>query len=235
MLTAALGGGQVLIRSLSAPMRLVLTSDTHGLHEAVPIPDGDILIHAGDFSSRGTLDQAARFLEWFGRQPHPHKVFIAGNHDWLAERSPELLTGLIPPGCHYLANSGAIIAGIRCWGSPVTPRFFDWAFNCDRGEAISRYWAMIPEDTELLITHGPPAGILDQTRMGLQVGCEELRARIGLLSLRLHVFGHIHEARGTQRIGDTLFVNPSAVDVRYQPQGAAVVVEWTAAGCRVVE
>jgi predicted phosphohydrolase len=100
-------------------MRLVILSDTHGLHGFIgSVPDGEVLIHAGDMAGRGTLEDIEGFLGWFGALPHPHKLLVAGNHDWLFERRPTVVEGLIPSGITYLRDAGVSIQGINFWGSP---------------------------------------------------------------------------------------------------------------------
>lgn len=198
-------------------MRLTLLSDTHSLHHRLPpLPEGDILIHAGDVCNHGLASEAYDFLAWFAAQPFKNKIFIAGNHDFFFERaSDEGLAVVIPPGVHYLKDSGVTIEGYTFWGTPVTPRFFDWAFNRDRGHAIARHYNLIPESTDVLITHGPPAGILDTVARG-HVGCEDLLEVVKRIRPQLHVFGHIHEGAGIYEDEGTMFVNASVVDERYR-------------------
>jgi len=210
-------------------MRLVILSDTHGLHGFIgSVPDGDVLIHAGDMSLRGTLEEVEGFLGWFGALPHQHKLLVAGNHDWIFERRPTVAKGVIPTGVTYLEDAGVSIAGINFWGSPWQPWFYDWAFNLHRGAEIAGKWALIPNDVQVLITHGPPHGILDEVVMppGKHQGCEALRERLGSLpALRLHAFGHIHEAYGTASEGECRFVNASICNFQYAPVNAPVVVD----------
>jgi len=198
-------------------MQLVLISDTHGYHKNLELPHGDVLLHSGDISSRGTMQEVKDFLDWFSKQDFKHKIFIAGNHDFFFEReSAEKVEALIPKNIIYLNDSGVTINGIKFWGSPVQPRFFDWAFNRDRGEDIDRHWQLIPPDVNVLLTHGPPHGILDRTADGLEVGCERLAKRIQQVKPQLSVFGHIHEAYGMKEQDGTTFVNASVLNLRYQ-------------------
>jgi predicted phosphodiesterase len=210
-------------------MRLVLISDTHSLHDRIPpLPDGDLLIHAGDVSGMGRLPELAVFFEWFGGLPHRHKVVIAGNHDFAFERQAARAEALVPPGVVYLRDSGVTLGGLRLWGSPWQPWFMDWAFNLERGPDIAAKWALIPDDVQVLITHGPPRGVLDltQNRPPEHAGCEDLALRIGQLrDLRVHVFGHIHEGYGREERDGRVFVNASICDAGYVPRNAAVVVD----------
>jgi Icc-related predicted phosphoesterase len=206
-------------------MKIVCISDTHTLHKNMKIPDGDLLIHAGDVSSRGKLEEIIQFNDWLGTLPHRHKVMIAGNHDFYFESNPPHAKSLITNAV-YLNDSGIEIEGIKIWGSPVQPWFYDWAFNRQRGEDIRKHWELIPTDTDILITHGPPYGILDETARGELVGCADLLEVIQQrVKPRLHIFGHIHEGYGKTAIGETLFVNPSMVNLQYRPVNQAIVVE----------
>jgi Icc-related predicted phosphoesterase len=208
-------------------VKLVCISDTHGLHAQVQVPDGDILIHAGDVSNRGRLREVTRFLDWFAQVgTFRHRIMIAGNHDFLFEDSPQLIHSLIPDQVVYLNDCGVTLDGLRFWGSPVTPEFMDWAFN--RSEAaIGPHWAQIPEDVDVLITHSPPHGILDVVQAtGQAVGCPYLLETIQRVRPALHVFGHIHEGYGQVRGEHTLFVNASCCDVDYAVTQPPQVMEW---------
>ncbi|RXS98252.1 metallophosphoesterase [Silvibacterium dinghuense] len=198
-------------------MRIVCISDTHGQHRQLTVPEGDILIHAGDFMRSGQrLNEIVDFNDWLGSLPHPHKVVIAGNHDLLFESYPEMARGRLN-NTTYLENSGAEIFGLKFWGSPVQPTFHNWAFNVDRGAAIRRYWKKIPSDTDVLITHGPPFGTLDKIDiLGPHLGCEELAKTISQIRPRLHVFGHIHGGHGQETTKATAFVNAAVLNERYE-------------------
>lgn len=209
--------------TMPSSLRLVIVSDTHGFHDD-PLPAGDVLIHAGDGCKRGTLDEAAAWMDALRRQPHAHKLVIAGNHDRCFETTPTLAQPLTA-GLTYLLDAETTIEGLRFWGAPWQPWFLSWAFNLQRGPEIAQKWALIPDAIDVLVTHGPPYGILDATYDGRSVGCEELRRAVTRLAPRLHVFGHIHEAYGAQVEGPTLFVNASVCTLRYRPEQAPVVVD----------
>jgi len=207
-------------------MKIICISDTHGQHHDLKLPHGDILLHAGDISMRGRIHEVTDFLQWFSQQPHPNKIFIAGNHDFLFEKeTKENIDNLIPKNIIYLNDSGTTINGINIWGSPITPWFYDWAFNRERGDDIRKHWEKIPLNTDILITHGPPFGILDKTKRGELVGCKDILPFIGKIKPRLHVFGHIHEEYGMRKIDGTVFVNASVLDERYGMVNRAVEVE----------
>ncbi len=206
-------------------MRLVCVSDTHLRHDFT-VPDGDVLIHAGDGTHLGEPREVEAWFSWLAALPHAHKVIIAGNHDFLFQRVPEMIPALLPKGVIYLQDSGVEIEGLKIWGSPWQPWFFDWAFNLERGPAIAKAWAKIPDDTEVLITHGPPADILDKVPNGDHVGCEDLRARVKQLSkLKLHVFGHIHHSYGKRTIGGVTYINASTCSEQYWPTNAPIIID----------
>src|SRR5262245_57714244 len=142
--------------------RIVCISDTHTRHEELEMPPGDILVHAGDLTDLGDETDVVDFDRWLGTLPYPHKIVIAGNHDFLFERDPVRARRLITNAV-YLQDSEVEVEGLRFWGSPWQPWFYDWAFNLARGEPLAAKWRLIPEQTDVLITHGPPAGICDTT------------------------------------------------------------------------
>jgi len=203
-------------------MKLVLVSDTHEQHGKVKVPDGDVLIHAGDLTYRGSYYPTLEAVSWMKKQPHKHKLFIAGNHDYYFEKNPEeSIRQLIGEGIHYLETSSVTIDGVKFWGCPYTPRFFDWAFNADRGPYIkTHYWDHIPDDTDVLITHGPPRGYLDQAaphKKSEHLGCDDLLDAVLRVKPKVHVFGHIHGGYGYARFQETQFYNASIVDEAYKP------------------
>lgn len=175
-----------------------------------------MIIHAGDISSKGTQAQVEDFLGWFSNLNFKYKVFIAGNHDFFFERALDFeVDQLIPDNVIYLNDSGIEIENIKIWGSPIQPWFYDWAFNRQRGEDIKKHWDLIPDDTDILITHGPPMDILDETVYGSNVGCIDLLDKIMLVKPKIHVFGHIHEAYGIKEVNGTQFINASVLDHKY--------------------
>ncbi len=214
-------------------IRIVCLSDTHGRHDELDVPEGDILLHAGDFSERGRPAEVEDFGRFLARLPHPEKVVIAGNHDFLFERDGVRARQLLGP-VTYLQDSAAAVAGLRVWGSPWQPWHHDWAFNLERGAALAAKWRLIPDEIDILLTHSPPYGILDEVVGGENVGCEELRNALDRRRPPLHVFGHIHEQRGSLIDGDTLLVNACNCDLTYRPVHAPIVIDWTADGPKLV-
>jgi Icc-related predicted phosphoesterase len=207
-------------------MRLVLLSDTHNQQALLNLPAGDALVHAGDFTMGGTEAEIAAFGGWLAAQPHPHKIVVAGNHDFLFEREPERARSLLPADVHYLRDSEVTVGGLRFWGAPWQPWFLDWAFNLRRGEEIAAKWALIPEGVDVLITHGPPRGIADRTVNGEEVGCADLGTAMARVKPRLAVFGHIHEGYGIH--GDR--INAAICDEKYRPVHPPVVVDLAPGG-----
>jgi Icc-related predicted phosphoesterase len=192
------------------------------------VPPGEVLIHAGDLTDRGTFQEIEDFFNWFGSFPHEAKIVIAGNHDFAFERSGALARALVAPGVRYLEDSGLTIDGLKFWGSPWLPWFSDWAFSLERGGTLAAKRALIPDDVAVLITHGPPFGILDRVGGpdGEPTGCEALAARLErLTALKLHLFGHIHEEHGTLARDGRWFVNASICTASFQPTNPPIVID----------
>jgi Icc-related predicted phosphoesterase len=224
--------GMGTIRKPSRPslttttLRLVLLSDTHELHRAVDVPTGDILIHAGDFTMFSeSMEAVADFNDWLGELPHRHKIVVPGNHEFFLEADPSdrfMLDKAI-----VLINEGIEIEGMRIWGSPVTP-VYGGAFGLSFAKDRKRLYARIPWDIDVLITHGPPFGILDTAPVsGLHEGCHELLDAVTRVRPKLHVFGHIHTAYGIFRTEHTTFVNASRLGPHNDPDKAPFVFEMT--------
>ena len=216
-------------------MRLVVIADTHNMHKKVILPEGDVLIHCGDFSAIGRHHEVKSFLEWFRAQPHQHKIYIAGNHDLSYEREHEFANEMIKQygEINYLEDDGIDINGIYFYGSPWTPTFGRWAFLLKRnGEAVKHICSLIPDKTNVLITHGPPKEILDKCMYQhpdypQYAGCEVLLKRIKEVKPKYHLFGHIHEAYGMNHwaMKETVFVNASICNFGYKPENKPVVLD----------
>jgi Icc-related predicted phosphoesterase len=187
-------------------MRIVAISDTHGRHRELEVPAGDLLVHAGDFTSRGGLGDVEEFDDWIGQFDHPHKLVVAGNCDGCFEQAPSEARSRLTQA-RYLQDERIEIDGLTFWGSPWQPVFLNMAFNVPRGDALAEKWASMPDDTDVLITHGPPAGVLDETSRGETVGDEALWERVRQVQPDLHVFGHVHESTGRRTVGKTTFIN----------------------------
>ena len=212
------------LRSELSRVRIICLSDTHGLHNSVPVPKGDILLFAGDLCGPGNLWEVKRFGTWLRNLPHPHKIVIAGNHDWAFEQDRNKAAEALGEGIIYLQDSSVEVEGLKIYGSPWQPEFCNWAFNLKRGPQLEEIWSRIPQDTDILITHGPPYGILDKTYDGRSVGCQDLSARLAQLpKLKAHIFGHIHEAYGREVKDGCVYLNASICDLE---QREAVNPPW---------
>lgn len=213
-------------------MKLVCISDTHGDHELLSLPSGDVLIHAGDLTAHGKEQETEKFMQWFGEQSFDHKLCIAGNHDTFMESDPESSNQFARENDVVLLNdSGYQVGNIHFWGSPITPRFLHWSFMRDPGEPIEAHWRMIPENTNVLITHGPAFGILDGIMRPSgeleSTGCPSLGKRIQQLAPSLHIFGHIHEGRGVYSDNNIHYYNVSSMNEHYRITHDPVVIDIT--------
>jgi Icc-related predicted phosphoesterase len=218
--------------------KIVCISDTHCRLRKITIPEGDILVHSGDLTFQGNISETSQEIRELGRYAKNFKaiVLVEGNHDWLGSRNPELMGQMCADnGITLLRDSDATIEGLRFYGSPWQPEFHNWAFNLPRGQALRDKWALIPADTQVLLTHGPPMGILDGVmkynhsicEWELQhLGCTDLYNRVmELKDLRLHNFGHLHLGYGSIQIGTTRFVNAAINTEEYKPANAPIVIE----------
>jgi Icc-related predicted phosphoesterase len=197
-------------------------SDSHGLHNQIKLEGGgDFLIHAGDISNRGYFQEVKNFLDWFSKQDYKYKIFIAGNHDFLFERNRNIAQELLAqyPDVIYLENTEVVIEGIKFYGSPYSPIFFDWAFMYDEVKR-NLICDMIPTDTDVLITHTPPKYILDMNLDFEHCGCNVLYERylIGdqLKNVKIHCFGHIHPSYSIKQQFNTTFYNAALLDDNYK-------------------
>jgi Icc-related predicted phosphoesterase len=179
-----------------------MISDTH--EDKPKLPKGDVLIHCGDVLGWGDEKEYYEFIEWFSSQPHKHKIVIAGNHDIVLDDPQTKLairSKLEEAGIVYLQNTHTEIDGKVFYGSPWTPKFGDWSFM------MHAVYNNIPDKVDVLITHGPPAGILDQNFYKEQCGCHATLDLVLRLKPRIHTFGHIHESNGMLFTPSTIFVN----------------------------
>ena len=197
------------------------------------MPPCDVFIFAGDMSHFGRFNEILSFANWLKTVPAKHKLIIAGNHDLSFDcKQPEyswdsedILRQV--PGCVYLQDAACIIEDVKFYGSPYQPSFGDWAFNIPRNSPeLADRWNRIPLDTDVLITHGPPKGILDLDRKLESAGCECLARKLpSLRQLKLHCFGHLHSGYGAAKIGEVVFVNGSACNEAYQPVNKPIYLE----------
>jgi 3',5'-cyclic AMP phosphodiesterase CpdA len=207
-------------------IKLTLFSDTHSKHKWIPtdhLPGGDILLHTGDISSMGYEHELLNFLNWFNEIPsYFYKVFIAGNHDWIFQKQPDYVKRVMEnyPNITYLQDDFVYFAewGLKIYGSPWQPEFYNWAFNLPRnGKELEEVWNKIPDDTDILLTHGPAHGFVDKVIGRYEnLGCEKLAERIRIVQPTLHVCGHIHSGNGVDYNDQTTHINASVLDERYE-------------------
>jgi Icc-related predicted phosphoesterase len=204
-------------------MKLVCISDTHTYHDQIVMPPGDVLIHAGDYSFMGRAHERQSFLKWLKAQPYKHKLITPGNHDWDAYRTPDLIKQEFQDVGAQLLIDECIHIDKQCfYFSPYTPEFFDWAFMYPRMDG-KQVWDKIPPDVNVLVTHGPPQGILDYC--GENVGCKFLRDEVLKIKPKYHIFGHIHEGYGSIKGDITTFVNASICTRNYKATNKPIVLE----------
>lgn len=216
-------------------LKIVAISDTHEKHEELIIPECDILIHSGDCTNKGSLMVLYEFCEWFEKQPAKHKILIFGNHELGFSHGPkrqEALNIVKQAGLIYLENSEITIENYKIYGSPITPFFYGWEWNVHRGPEIAKIWSKIPNDIDILITHGPPYEILDLIEddfsgRDLHQGCQDLMNKINdLANLKFHVFGHLHFQGGNQIIlNNKTFINAAICDDRHRPIHLPQIIE----------
>jgi Icc-related predicted phosphoesterase len=218
-------------------MKVICISDTHCQLEKVSIPDGDILVHSGDLTYSGNIKEISKELFELSKHRGRFKeiVLVEGNHDWLGFHNPTYMDEMCKDnGITLLRDSGKIIDGVNFYGVPWQPEFRNWAFNLPRGKALKEKWDLIPDDTNVLITHGPPMGIMDGVeKFNCQkgeieiehVGCVDLYNKaIQLKELKIHVFGHLHFGYGTQKLGNTTFINASTCTEQYRPTNSPIII-----------
>jgi|694.fasta_scaffold22898_6 Icc-related predicted phosphoesterase len=205
-------------------MKIVCVSDLHGF--LPQIPDCDLLLLGGDYCPvvKGQNFWFAQvFAPWIEMQSKTKKIIgVAGNHDLLFEKKPELVPQM---EWTYLQDSGYEWNGLKFWGSPWQPRFFDWAFNADEDE-LQQKWSLIPDDTDVLLLHGPPHGFGDFSTHGFEhTGSPSLLKRIEEIQPKLVIAGHIHTGYGVYEIGKTKFLSCAYVNDMYKPVNLPHVVE----------
>ena len=208
-------------------MRLVCISDTHmQLNDVGPWPAGDILIHAGDLTYRGTPMEVQQELATMAALPYATKLLVPGNHDWLFSDDPAEARSLCKQyGVTLLLDSSIMLGGLEFYGTPWMPNFYDWAFMLPRqGELLAAKHAKIPDNVDVLITHGPPWGILDTENGSAPLGDETLIAQYLRIKPKVHVFGHIHESYGSRVKDGTTFINAASCNSKYRPVNKPIVI-----------
>jgi len=230
-------------------VKIVALSDTHTQAHRYTIPECDIFIHAGDATYRGTIAEVGAFGNWLKTVPAKHKIVVPGNHDFLFQKHPYEARALLPTDCHLLIDSDVTIDGIKIYGTPWTPFFYDWAFNGLEARPVVEYqyeggpgnfvvpdrdhphlkdiYAKIPNDSNIVICHGPPWGILDTNNGDTRCGSRTLRERVSEIKPKYCIFGHIHQHGGTSKVIDeTTYFNVAGLDEDYDTLQPLTVFEY---------
>jgi len=219
-------------------MIITLISDTHGKHNQITqdLPGGNLIIHAGDISSMGHQHEVQQFCKWFNNvDNYDHKIFIAGNHDWGFQNNTEKIMEIVNSykTVDYIQDETIQVNNddkmINVYGSPWQPEFYNWAFNLPKnGPELAAKWAAIPDNTAILITHGPAFGVLDTVagKMWDNLGCQLLTNKIKTIKPKIHVCGHIHSGYGYYFDGDTHFINASVLNEEYQYNNKPITIDW---------
>lgn len=219
-------------------MIITLISDTHGKHNEITqdLPGGDLLLHAGDISSMGYQHEVQQFCKWFNNvENYDHKIFIAGNHDWGFQNNVEKFMEIVNSykTVDYIQDETISVGDddkmVNIYGSPWQPEFYNWAFNLPKnGVELAAKWDAIPDNTDILITHGPAFGVLDTVagKMWDNLGCQLLTNKIKSIKPKIHVCGHIHSGYGYYFDGDTHFINASVLNEAYQYTNKPITIDW---------
>lgn len=213
-------------------IQITCISDTHNQHRKLDkfLDKSDLLIHAGDLTSRGSEEEIKKFINWYeSLEGFNEKIFIAGNHDFLFQDKPTFCKKFLEDfNMKYLESSNFNYNGINIWGVPYQPIFHNWAFNLNDEELVEK-WNEIPNDTDIIVVHGPPYGILDETVRGEKAGCKFLLDRIKTVKPKIVIFGHIHEAAGYlyNREDDTHYINAAILDRNYYFRNKPFKFNWS--------
>ena len=206
-------------------MKITCISDTHTAE--IELGSGDVLVHAGDLTYRGRTKETKRQLDWLASYKDKFKeiIIVPGNHevDWQSGHVP-FQRYCAERGLTVLVDQSKIIDGVKFYGTPTTPEFCGWAYMKLPGE-IGAYWDNIPDDTDVLITHGPPHGILDANPHDYKCGCPQLLTRVKVVKPSIHIFGHIHDGHGMVEKDGTVFINAAIMDEDYQPTNNPIKVQ----------
>ncbi len=214
-------------------MKIVALSDTHTMQNKIEIPDGEILIHAGDAGNLGKFEEYYEIGRWFEslKDRFQYRIIVPGNHDQAFQNNAEnVLRQWFDDDVICLIDDEVQLFGYKFYGCPWMPQFYNWAFMMPESELAAVY-AKIPDDTEILITHSPPFGILDKPagngfESHRRCGSQALYDRVKQLpKLKHHIFGHLHYSYGTEKIGDVSFHNVASLNENYRVQNPPQVIE----------
>lgn len=222
---------QLLTRLRSTPkpsqplVRVVCISDTHN-HIVEDVPEGDILVHAGDMTNGGSVEEIQAQIDWLSSLPHREVIVISGNHDTYldprtrpslsaAQREDsldwgrvhylqhKLLTLNISPRTPTSDSSTPLLRDgnqrrLKIYGAPQIPACGPMSVHAFQYQRGSDAWSeTVPEDVDILITHTPPKYHMDLS-MPKGLGCEHLLKEIQRVKPVLHVFGHVHWGAGRE-------------------------------------
>ena len=215
--------------------RIVCISDTHNQHQDIKLPEGDILVHAGDFTNFGKMESILTFLSWMEQQDFKHKLLICGNHELeFSEKTSELEPIVESFGVELIHNRIHEAEGLTFYGEPRSQEFFDWGWMYKRGAPAERVWSRLPA-VDVLVTHGPPYGFGDKVPYRLDRYTQKFSDKAGCPTLleklkegprpALLVCGHIHEGHGIYptEFGTTI-VNAAIMNRKYKPVNSPIVV-----------
>ncbi len=196
-------------------MNAMFIGDTYGQHDAILLPRGNMIVHAGNITKNGTRAEVEDFLQWFSSLPYKHKIFIAGAHDRFLETDPAAVRAMIPEGVVYLEESGVEIEGLKIWGSPYNCYNHGSAFSCDATEIVA-HWEKIPAETDMVIIHTPAYGVLDENFKGEHEGSKELLRRLVKVEPKYFIYGHRQSTHGYEYRHGIHFINASVSNEEFK-------------------
>lgn len=216
-------------------MKIVCISDVHGKWNKIHIEECDLLISAGDYSWTGELHMVREFHKWLKKQPARRIISLNGNHEKQVEKNFALSKQMAEtacPGVHFIDEGLVEVEGLKIWCSAITPFFHNWAWNRYPGDEIQYHWDKIPNDADVIITHGPCHGILDEVMNfngqkceweKINVGCPQLLKRVLEIKPKVHFCGHIHGGHGCIQRDGIWFINASICDEQYKPTNKPII------------
>lgn len=212
-------------QEINPKVSVTVVSDLHNRYKQLTLPDSDLLVICGDTTALGRFKEVLALNKWLGKikDKFDQILLIAGNHDYFFENRSNLEISKYLTNAKYLCNDFFEYKGKCIWGSPYTPIFLRWAFMMD-DKKLKRNWKQMPEELDLLITHGPAYGVLDRAQ-GKHLGDPHLYEAIQLKKPRYHVCGHIHEGYGIETVANTIHVNASVLDGDYRLVNEPIRIE----------
>ena len=207
-------------------MKIVAFSDSHWRLDKLEIPSGDVLVFAGDWSqSNGSIMDAIKFAAVIKKVDCKHKLIIAGNHDFCAQNETAVVAQIFQEaGAVYLQDKTYTIDNINFYGTPWCPEFMNWAFMKPDYE-LTHVFSKIPSNTDVLITHTPPYGIMDMVDTRENVGSHALEESMKRIKPAIHIFGHIHDGHGVEHSDTVEYYNVSVCDDTYNLVHKPTIIE----------